>query len=552
MQRMLFIFFITLSTSTCAQQLSKQDEQFVDSVMNANYPSDKPGAVLLIAKKGEPVYRKAYGLANLELNVPNRPEYVFSIASMSKQFTAVCVLKLAQEGKLNLQDDIKKYLPQYNTHGRHITIENLLTHTSGINVNKGKLMLYQSPEEMLNFFMNDSLLFEPGTDWAYSNTGYLVAGLIVEKVSGLSLGEYLQQNIFDPLGLSHTYVGTQDSVIANAVNGYQYLGNNIYKLPYFSWTWYYGAGGIVSNVDDLLKWDNALYTEKVIKKEWFEKAWKPFVLRNGQTTNYGFGWTSNNFHGIRFIEHSGGLDGFNSEGIRIPSERLYIVILSNNGSVFPDHLARFIALRVIGQTLIEQSTTYIDTKTLTEYTGVYAIPVPDSSASQKFQYITVKNDSLFSQSPGDFNYNLIYVSKDLFVSQYKHEYHHFQRNEKNEVVSVELYNEPIQLGPRHLNTKTTLSLPKEKQAVIIDVKKLVLLKGKYDFGGGQIVFVTVENNKLYLTRPTEGKDEIFAENDTTFFSKTIDWTWKFIKENDKVSGMIVIAGGSRYESKKIE
>src|SRR5215471_19127509 len=104
-----------VATITFAQQLSKQDELFVDSIMNANCPSDKPGAVLLIAKKGEPIFRKAYGLANLELNVPNKPEYVFSIASMSKQFTAVCVLKLAQEGKLNLQDDIKKYLPQYNT-----------------------------------------------------------------------------------------------------------------------------------------------------------------------------------------------------------------------------------------------------------------------------------------------------------------------------------------------------------------------------------------------------------------------------------------------------
>lgn len=292
MKQLYFLFITALITiSSSAQQLSKQDEQFADSVMNENYPADKPGAVLLIAKNGKPVFRKAYGLASIELKVPNKPEYIFAIGSMSKQFTAVCILKLAQEGKLNLQDDITKYLPQYNAHGRHITIENLLTHTSGI-INftsvKGvvaKSMLDQSHEELLNDFMNDSLLFEPGTDWSYSNSNYIVAGLIVEKVSGISLSEYLQQNIFNPLGMSHTYTGTHDSVIVNAVNGYESAGNDTYKSPYNGWSWNFGAGGIVTNADDLLKWDNALYTEKVIKKEWLEKAWKPFVLPNGQITN---------------------------------------------------------------------------------------------------------------------------------------------------------------------------------------------------------------------------------------------------------------------------
>lgn len=211
MQRIIIIYFFKLlNVSTYAQQLSKLDEQFVDSVMGANYKSGEPGAVLLIAKKGQPVFRKAYGLANLEFNVNNKPEYVFRIASMSKQFTAVCVLKLAQEGKLNLQDDIKKYLPDYNTHGRHITIENLLTHTNGINDFASKkefpaqAILIQSPKELMNSFMNDSLTFEPGTDWGYSNSGYVVACLIVEKVSGMSLSEYRSQYIFNPLEMSHT------------------------------------------------------------------------------------------------------------------------------------------------------------------------------------------------------------------------------------------------------------------------------------------------------------------------------------------------------------
>ena len=127
MPRIVFIYFlIALSVSTYAQQLSKQDKQFVDSIMNANYKPDEPGAVIMIAKNGRPIFIKGYGLASVELNVPHTPKHIFNIGSMSKQFTAVCMLKLAQEGKVNLQDDITKYLPGYNTHSRYISIENLL------------------------------------------------------------------------------------------------------------------------------------------------------------------------------------------------------------------------------------------------------------------------------------------------------------------------------------------------------------------------------------------------------------------------------------------
>lgn len=240
-------------------------------------------------------------------------------------------------------------------------------------------------------------------------------------------------------------------------------------------------------------------------------------------------------------------------GIRIPSEQLYIVILSNNTSVENSHITLSIALHAARLTLTQPSNAaHTDMKKLAEFTGVYAIHNIDRNAPQMYQYVTAKNDTLFSQYPGDFNYNLLYVRKDVFISQYRNQYYHFLRNDKNKIVSVELYDEPVQSGPRQLNPKTALPLLKEKHEVVIDVKKLELLKGKYDFGGGIIMPITLEENKLYIKQPNQEKEEIFAENDTTFFSKRIDISFKFIKENDKVSGMIVIVGGLRYESKKIE
>ena len=185
-------------------QLSTTEELFVDSVMNANYNPNGPGAVILIAKSGKPVFRKAYGLASIELNVKNKAEYAFHIASVSKQVVSVCMLKLAAEGQLSLQDDIRKHLTGYNTHGRKITIEQVLRHTAGIpNYTAKDDFVAKAPvaistEELKKSFMQDSLLFEPDSDYCYSNSNYVLAGLIIEKVSGRSLSEFLNEQIFKP------------------------------------------------------------------------------------------------------------------------------------------------------------------------------------------------------------------------------------------------------------------------------------------------------------------------------------------------------------------
>jgi CubicO group peptidase (beta-lactamase class C family) len=552
---------LALSVSLSAQQLPKQDQQFVDSVMSANYKPNEPGAVLLIAEGGKPVYRKAFGLANLEFNVNNKPENIFRIASMSKQFTAVCVLQLAQSGKLNLQDDIKKYLPDYNSHGRRITIENLLNHTSGIpdfaskNDFSAQAVLTQSPKDLMNSFMNDSLIFEPGTQWGYSNSGYVVAGLIVEKVSGMPLSKYLRENIFNPLEMFHSSTGTYDSLVKDAAYGYMNSANGKFiPIPYMSWSWPYAAGDIVSGVDDLLKWDNALYTEKILKTEWIEKAWKPFLLPTGLTTNYGFGWSSNNFQGIHFIESAGGLPGFSSDAIRIPSKQLYIVILSNKG-IWQVPLLSAIALQLVNAT--KPITKHLSKKSLEDYSGVYAVNhsfyAKSNSGGKQYQYFTIVGDTLFAQSPGYSKGPLINVGKDLFVpAWWANTYYEFKRNKKGQITSVELYSKPLQTGPHSVQTKTDLALPKEKQAIILDVAKLDLLKGKYDFNGGLVLPLTIEGSKIYFQLPGQEKEEFFAENEANLFSKATDTTLEFITNNGKVTGIIVKVQGTNYSGKKLD
>lgn len=568
MQHFLLVYlYVILSVSTYAQQFSQLDEHFIDSFMNANYKTGEPGAVIMIAKNGRTVFKKGYGLANLELNVSNKPDYVFRIGSMSKQFTAICVLKLAQDGKLNLQDDIRKYLPNYNTHGRDITIANLLSHTSGIrNINEVKnfpeiAVSNQSPHELLNYFMNDSLAFEPGTDWKYSNSNYMIAGLIVEKVSGLSLSEFLQRNIFNPLGMTHTCVGNYDRIIKNAVNGYDRAleKDNFKPAIYMGWIYTFGHGNITSNLHDLLKWDNALYTDKIIKSEWLKKAWTPFELTDGRIAHYGFGWSINNFHGIKLIEHDGGINGFSSDGIRVPSKKLYIVILSNKPSTDQDRIAQSITVRLAGLKLTLPSHKSFN-KNINEYSGVYALHadglknVGDSIDKTQYRYFTSKHDTLFTQTTGIIRDTVFFASKDLFIHKNGHLLYQFHRNTEDKIVSVEIYYELIQYGINEVNFKTALSLqlPEEKHAIILNINQLNLLTGKYDFGGGLVLPVTTDGTKIYFQLPGKDKEEMFAKDELNFFFKTSDATIEFVGDKGKIKSMIAKLGGEIHEAKKID
>ena len=561
MKHAFFLIIVFVTATSFGQQLSTADEQYVDSIMNFYYKPDAPGAVLLIAKNGQPVYRKAYGVASLELNVPNKPENVFRIGSMSKQFAAVCILKLAQEGRLNLQDDIRKYLPDYNSHGRVITIENILTHTSGIIDAQNKpdflkrMRTDQSHDDLLNSFMPDSLLFEPGTDWHYSNSNYELTGFIIEKVSGMALRDYLQQNIFQPLEMTHTYVSSDDSIFVNLVNGYDKIAGKYRPAIFLSSTWEYAAGDILSNVDDLLKWDNALYTDKIVKQEWLQKAWKPFLLKNGVSANYGFAWSSNTLNGLQFIEHAGGINGFNSDGIHIPKQHLYIAILSNTTAWWSPAVASPIALRISGESLPKPNSYNPDKKTLNEYTGVYALQrgggntSVDTANGQLYSYIILTNDTLFVKLPVYGKVPILPVGKDVFVTAWDNPYYRFHRDNKGKIISAQIYNQPMQTGPAEVRVKTNLPLPKEKKAIQLDIKQLALYKGKYNFGGGAIAAVTLDGDKIFMQ--LEDKFEILPEDETHFFFKGSDDTVEFVMTNGKVTSAIVTRGG-KYEGKKVE
>jgi CubicO group peptidase (beta-lactamase class C family) len=549
----------------CTRQASRSDEAFIDSIMTANYPAYEPGGVILVAKNGRAFFRRAYGMANVELSVSNQTGFVFSIGSMSKQFTAVCVLQLAQEGRLSLQSDIRAYLPWYDTHGRLITIEQLLTHTSGIlsfTEKKDFLKirtLDRSADEIARFFMDDSLLFEPGSDWSYSNSGYFLLGLIVEKVSGLPLGSYLQKNIFDRLGMSNTHVGTHETVIPRQVTGYQPAGESKYRdASYLSWTWTYGAGEIVSTVDDMLKWDEALYGDRLVGRGWLEKAWRSGILPDGRETHYGYGWARGSYKGVEVIRHGGAINGFVSDGIRIPAQHVYVVALTNNSGRSPSDFTAEIALRVAGVPLAPRKAIKVSTSAIEEYTGVYEVQriggrySTNATQEKLYRYVTSRNDSLFSQRSGGTKAPLLNVEEDLFVFGTSRTYARFERDNRNVIIALEVYTEPVNYGPYDRELKTALPLPKEKVSTTVDPQLLARYSGTYRFEGGFSIVVTTEKSHLYVRPTGQAVEEVFAETATKFFFVSVDASIEFeLDKTGKVTQMILNQAG-KYEGKKVD
>jgi CubicO group peptidase (beta-lactamase class C family) len=376
--RRILCFFSYLSVGLSLFGQDKQMGKKLDQLLSAQFPPSQPGAAVLIAKQGQIIYKKAFGSADLQLKVPLNADMVFNIASITKQFTAVAILQLAEQGKISLQDSLQKFVPDFPSKGHTITIENLLTHTSGI---KDYMQIdYRTPflerwdftpTQLIDSFKNYALNFEPGTQFSYSNSGYYLLGYIIEKLSGKRYQNYIQDNLLQPLGLTHTYFDSAGIIIPNRVNGYRQEGSDFRNADYWSPTIEYAAGGLISNVEDLFKWHAGLYSYQLLKKETLQKAFTAYQLKSGQPTTYGYGWFLKTANNIQTIEHQGGLAGFMSNEIYYPAEDIFIAILCNSGSAPIDDLSVNIATIVLNKSL--QADLKLDEKVLDKYVGGYAL-----------------------------------------------------------------------------------------------------------------------------------------------------------------------------------
>jgi len=334
--------------------VSKRVDDYVASEMRAE---KIPGVALGVARDGQNIKARGYGLANVELDVPVKAETLFQTGSVGKQFTAMAVMMLVEEGKVGLDDKLTKYFPGTPVAWKGITVRNLLTHTSGIPdytsdelEKKGEPFINMrqdyTEEELYQKLITLPLDFPPGSKWSYSNSGYLLLGVLIHRVTGEFYGDFLQERIFRRLGMSSTRIISEADIISNRSAGYQLVNGELKNQDWVSPTLNTTAdGALYTNVVDMEKWDAALYTEKLVKKSSLDQMWMPVTLTDGTTYPYGFGWDVTSMNGHRLIEHGGAWQGFTTHVSRYIDDKLTVIVLTNLSveNSQPDKIAHDVA-----------------------------------------------------------------------------------------------------------------------------------------------------------------------------------------------------------------
>lgn len=321
----------------------------IDTYVRAEMQNEQiPGLALLIVRNGRVERAQGYGYANVELKVPVTPETLFQSGSMGKQFTAMAVMMLAEQGKLSLEDPLSRFFPEAPASWAQVKVKHLLSHTGGFtDYPEGfdKRRDY-TEEELLKIVEAIPLAFPPGTDWSYSNLGYVTLGIVIHRVSGEFYGDLLREQVFEPLGMTTTRIISEAEIIPNRAAGYRLqqggLNNQKWVSPTLNTT---ADGSLYFSILDLARWDEALREGKLIRKASYEQMWTPFPLDNGQPNRrgYGFGWVIASVNGHTVIEHEGAWQGFTTNISRYPDDKLTIAVLTNQGAADPDVITHHVA-----------------------------------------------------------------------------------------------------------------------------------------------------------------------------------------------------------------
>lgn len=315
---------------------------------NFNQPG-APGASVMVIHRGKVLAAKGYGLANVEEKVPCGLATNYRLASVSKQFTAMAVLILAERGKLSFEERLTDFFPEFPAYGREITLRQLLTHTSGLLdyedlIPKGTELPVLDRDVLRLLMLQDKTSFPPGTKYRYSNSAYALLALIVEARSGNTFAGFLRQNIFQPLKMGRTLAYESGvSVVPNRAYGYSAAGNGFKRTDQSLTSSVLGDGGIYSSVTDLYRWDQALYTDKLVSRRLLKLAFTPGPDTDLPDTSYGFGWYLGHYRGVREIWHRGSTVGFTTRLTRFPEKRFTVIILANRDEAgiaeFPHRIA---------------------------------------------------------------------------------------------------------------------------------------------------------------------------------------------------------------------
>lgn len=343
-------------------QIQESEAVAIDTIFSEWNQPNTPGCALGIVKDGELAYAQGYGLANMEYDIPNSAHSVFRIGSTSKQFTAACIVLLAEQGRLDLDNTLSDYFPDFPAYAKTISVRHLLNHTSGI---RDYLQLaylkglgdddYYTDENLMDWLVNQTdLNFAPGDEFMYSNSGYWLLGQIVGEVSGMNMADYAKKEIFDPLGMTQTHFHNDHTrIVKNRASGYVPSGEDSYSIS-MTTLGMIGDGGIFTTINDIKKWDDAYYKSEVLSSNFWEMMTKQGVLNSGKEIKYASGLMIGKYKGLKTISHGGAFVGFRAEILRFPDQKLSIAIFANRGDANPTRMAYQVAEIILKDKLVEE------------------------------------------------------------------------------------------------------------------------------------------------------------------------------------------------------
>jgi D-alanyl-D-alanine carboxypeptidase len=536
------------TVAVAEQNLSEQ----LNAVVANYYKANEPGATVIIVKNGKTVLRSAYGMANAIENMPMQADDVMRLGSITKQFTAVGIMMLVDEGKISLSDKLSKFIPDYPEAGNQITVEHLLTHTSGVpnytsNPNFVKTMEKDmSVKEMIATFKDLALEFEPGTRWNYSNSGYFLLGAIIEKVSGVPYAKFVEDRIFVPLKMKNSAYEGYERTKQRHAEGHSKNKDGFEFSKKLSMSQPYAAGSLISTVDDLATWDAAISSGALLKAESWKKAFTPYVLKQGEPTNYGYGWSIGQLEGSPMISHGGGINGFSTYELRLPEEKVYVAVLTNadRGLAKPEMVASRLAAKIIGKAIPEFTAVKIDAATLDQYVGVYKI-----DEKNRRNFVRDGDKLIMTRTNGPRTELQVYAKDQFFIDEQSLLRVQFVRNAKGEVIDATV----MQNGTTTSHPRTTEAPPKEAVEIRISNEVFDTYVGDYQIAPSFILNVRREGDKFITQATNQPPIDIIAIADNVFLAKQVGAQITFEKGSDgKIEQLILKQGGQNMPAKKVK
>jgi CubicO group peptidase (beta-lactamase class C family) len=484
---------------------------------------------VLVAKGDRVFFDKSYGMANLEWSIPNTPTTKFRIGSLTKQFTAAAILLLEEQGKLKTDDLVKTHWPDAPAAWNKVTLFHLLTHTSGMPAPDNEAWrLSEGPtEKVVALFRDKPLDFEPGSQYAYSNAGYIVLGYLIERISGQSYDDFLKEKIFTPLGMKDTGVDSNAGIIAQRAAGYSPGPMGVTNAPYFSMASSIGSGALYSTTEDLNRWVQGLFGGKVLSAASLKKLMAPVK------ENYAMGLEVTKDKGRDVIRHGGSIAGFNTYLAWFPEEKLTIVALSNLEGDSTVGVVRRLSQLIHGETVVlpyEKREIQLPEDVMTKITGTYEFN-PDAN-----MVITMSNGKLSAALGTQETKQLMAESATRFFTPDIDVVLVVEQDSAGAATGIVLQQDGEESHAKRIAERVEVKLPPEV---------LQRYAGTYQIAPGADVIMTVEGERLMAKPPSDPKQELFAESENKFFFKTFNAQVEFTRNNSgQTTGLVFRNAGS--------